>query len=80
MDRRLCHYCADYRHARRGVTCLTFPLPLEALPVIDFLNDPVVRRELTLAVTFALQAGLALSVVALALSALFRAIRGQLHR
>jgi len=47
---------------------------------IDFLNDPVVRRELTLAVTFALQAGLALSVGALALSALFRAIRGQLHR
>jgi len=30
--------------------------------MIDFLNDPVVRRELTLAVTFALQAGLAMSV------------------
>jgi len=48
--------------------------------MIDLLNDPVVRRELTLAVTFALQAGLALSVGALALPALFRAIRGQLHR
>jgi hypothetical protein len=29
--------------------------------MIDFFNDPIVRRELTLAVTFALQAGLALS-------------------
>jgi len=48
--------------------------------MIDFLNDTVVRRELTLAVTFALQAGLALSVGALALSALFRAARGQSRR
>ena len=37
-----------------GCSNMSFP--------IDFLNDPVVRRELTLAVTFALQAALALSV------------------
>ena len=36
--------------------------------MIDFLNDPVVRRELTLAVTFALQTGLALSVAYLVCS------------
>jgi len=43
--------------------------------MIDFLNDPVVRRELTLAVTFALQAGLALSLAYLLCSLIRRATR-----
>lgn len=43
--------------------------------MIDFLNDPIVRRELTLAVTFALQAALALSVAYLVCSLARRVIR-----
>jgi len=50
-----------------GCSNMSFP--------IDFLNDPVVRRELTLAVTFALQAALALSVAYLVCSLIRRVTR-----
>jgi hypothetical protein len=48
--------------------------------MIDFLNDPVVRRELTVAVTFALQAALAMSVAVPVSLAIIRKLSRAVHR
>lgn len=43
--------------------------------MIALLNDPVIRRELTLALAFAMQTGLALSVAYLVCSLIRRVTR-----